>query len=172
MTRILKIVITGPFNAGKTQFIKTASEIKVASTERRLSTADERKIKKQTTVAMDYGRVTIDDDTLQLFGTPGQDRFDFMWEILAQEMHGFIVIVDSTDQSSLPEAKRLIKLFSKFDKVPYLVAANKQDQKNALKPNDIHQLLGLPAKILVVPVISTDRRSARKALIEMAEMIK
>jgi hypothetical protein len=172
MTRTLKIVITGPFNAGKTQFIKTVSEIKVASTERRLSLPNERKIKKQTTVAMDYGRVTIDADTLQLFGTPGQDRFDFMWEILAEEMNGFIVIVDSTDKSSFAEAKALIKLFSKFEKVPYLVAANKQDQKGALKPNDIHQLLGLPAKIEVVPVIATDRRSVRKVLIEMAEMIK
>ena len=172
MPRTLKIIITGPFNAGKTQFIKTVSEIKVASTERRLSSADERKIKKQTTVAMDYGRVTIDDDTLQLFGTPGQDRFDFMWEILAEEMNGFIVIVDSTDKNSFPEAKALIKLFSKFEKVPYLVAANKQDQKSALKPNDIHQLLGLPAKISVVPVIATDRRSVRRVLVEMAETIK
>jgi uncharacterized protein len=172
MTRILKIVITGPFNAGKTQFIKTASEIKVASTERRLSTADERKIKKQTTVAMDYGRVTIDDDTLQLFGTPGQDRFDFMWEILAQEMNGFIVLVDSTDKSSFPEAKALIKLFSKFEKVPYLIAANKQDKPHALAPNEIHKMLNLQAKISVLPVVATDRRSARNVLTEMAGEIR
>jgi hypothetical protein len=171
MPRTLKIVITGPFNAGKTQFIKSVSEIKVASTERRLSSADARKIKKQTTVAMDYGRVTIDDDTLQLFGTPGQDRFDFMWEILAEEMNGFIVVIDSTDQDSFTEAKSLIKLFSKFEKVPYLVAANKQDQKGALKPNDIHKLLGLPAKISVVPVIATDRRNVRNVLSQMAESI-
>lgn len=172
MIRALKIVITGPFNAGKTQFIQTVSEIKVASTERRLSSTDESKVKKQTTVALDYGRVKIDDTTLQLFGTPGQDRFDFMWEILAEEMNGFIVVVDSTDQNSFPAAKALIKLFSKFEKVPYLVAANKQDQKNALKPNEIHQLLGLPAKISVVPVIATERRSVQKVLIEMAEAIK
>lgn len=171
MPRTLKIVITGPFNAGKTQFIKSVSEIKVASTERRLSSADERKIKKQTTVAMDYGRVTIDDDRLQLFGTPGQDRFDFMWEILAEEMNGFIVVVDSTDQDSFPEAKALIKLFSKFEKVPYLVAANKQDQKNALKPNGIHQLLDLPAKISVVPVSAIERRSVRRVLQQLVEAI-
>lgn len=172
MTRTLKIVITGPFNAGKTQFIKTASEINVASTERRLTLTDERKIKKKTTVAMDYDHVTIDYDMLQLFGTPGQDRFDFMWEILAEEMNGFIVIVDSTDKNSFPEAKALIKLFSKFEKVPYLVAANKQDQKGALKPNDIHQLLGLLAKIAVVAVSAIKRRNVRRVLIEMAEMIK
>jgi uncharacterized protein len=167
MTRTLKIVITGPFNAGKSQFIQTVSEIKVASTERRLSSAGERKIKKQTTVAMDYGRVTIDDDTLQLFGTPGQDRFDFMWEILAEEMNGFVVLVDSTDKSTFAEAKELIKLFSKFERVPYLVAANKQDQKNALSPQDIHKLLNLQARVAVLPVVATDRNSARNVLAEI-----
>jgi small GTP-binding protein len=171
MIRTFKIVIIGPFNAGKTQFIKTASEINVASTERRLTSSDERKTKKETTVAMDYGRVTIDDDTLQLFGTPGQDRFDFMWEILAQEMHGFIVIVDSTDRSSLPEAKHLIKLFSKFDKVPFVVAANKQDRSDALPPAKIHQLLNLHASISVLPVIATDRASTRKVLSQILQYL-
>ncbi len=172
MTRTLKIVITGPFNAGKTQFIKTASEIKVASTDRRLTSSDERKIKKETTVAMDYGRVAIDEDTLQLFGTPGQDRFDFMWEILAQEMHGFIVIVDSTDKNTFDEAKHLIKLFSKFEKVPYVIAANKQDRSSALPPNDIHKLLNLRSSVAVLPVVATDRHSVRNVLNEMAEMIR
>lgn len=171
MPRTLKIIITGPFNAGKTQFIKTISEINVASTERHLSLASERKIKKQTTVAMDYGRVTITGDIFQLFGTPGQDRFDFMWEILAQEMHGFIVVVDSTDQSTFEVARQLIQLFAKFEKVPYLIAANKQDQKNALKPNDIHKLLGLSAKIEVLPVMATDKRSTRNILLHLAQII-
>jgi signal recognition particle receptor subunit beta len=87
-------------------------------------------------------------------------------------MNGFIVVVDSTDQDSFAEAKALIKLFSKFEKVPYLIAANKQDQKSALKSNEIHKLLGLPAKIEVVPVIATDRQGVRRVLAEMAEIIE
>lgn len=80
----VKIVVTGPFNAGKTAFIRSISEIDVVSTERKITSASER-IKDQTTVAMDFGRITVDDDlVLYLFGTPGQKRFDFMWEILSE----------------------------------------------------------------------------------------
>ena len=77
----VKMVVTGPFNAGKTEFIQTVSEIDVVSTERRISSEAE-KVKESTTVAMDFGRITVDDElVLYLFGTPGQKRFDFMWEI-------------------------------------------------------------------------------------------
>jgi len=76
----VKMVVTGPFSAGKTQFIQSVSEIDVVSTERRVSTDEERSVKSATTVAMDFGRITVDEDlVLYLFGTPGQKRFDFMW---------------------------------------------------------------------------------------------
>jgi len=92
----LKIVVTGPFASGKTELIQSVSEIDVVSTERKISQEAER-IKQQTTVAMDFGRITIDDELiLYLFGTPGQRRFDFMWEILSEGMLGFVVLVDST----------------------------------------------------------------------------
>jgi len=97
--RVYKIVVTGPFNSGKTAFIRTISDIDVVMTERRITTA-ERGIKASTTVAMDYGRVELDGRILHLYGTPGQARFDFMWEILAREMSGFIVLADSTDPAS------------------------------------------------------------------------
>jgi signal recognition particle receptor subunit beta len=78
-TQTVKIVVTGPFNAGKTEFIRSVSEIDVVSTEKKITAAAE-KIKETTTVAMDFGRITVDNDlVLFLFGTPGQKRFDFMW---------------------------------------------------------------------------------------------
>jgi GTPase SAR1 family protein len=84
----LKMVVTGPFNAGKTEFIQSVSEIDVVSTERKISSEIER-IKETTTVAMDFGRITVDNEmVLYLFGTPGQKRFDFMWEILSEGMLG------------------------------------------------------------------------------------
>ena len=68
----VKIVVTGPFNSGKTEFISSISEIEVVSTERRI-TDGSRAVKKETTVAMDFGRITVDDGLiLHLFGTPGQ----------------------------------------------------------------------------------------------------
>jgi len=84
----VKMVVTGPFNAGKTEFIQTVSEIDVVSTERKISSPQER-VKETTTVAMDFGRITVDESlVLYLFGTPGQKRFDFMWEILSEGMLG------------------------------------------------------------------------------------
>ena len=89
----VKMVVTGPFNAGKTEFIQSVSEIDVVSTERKISSTAERSVKESTTVAMDFGRITVDEDlVLYLFGTPGQKRFDFMWEILSEGMLGFIVM--------------------------------------------------------------------------------
>ena len=92
----VKMVVTGPFAAGKTEFVQTISEIEVVATERKLSSADER-IKDETTVAMDFGRITVDQDlVLYLFGSPDQRRFDFMWEILSEGMLGFVVVLDTT----------------------------------------------------------------------------
>ena len=100
----VKIVVTGPFSAGKTTLIRTISEITVLSTEKDIT--DHTKSRKaETTVAMDFGRITIDRDlVLYLFGTPGQDRFDFMWEILGEGMLGYILLIDSAREDSLEEA--------------------------------------------------------------------
>ena len=107
----VKIVVTGPFNSGKTEFIRSVSEIDVVSTERKISSEVER-VKESTTVAMDFGRITVDDDlVLYLFGTPGQKRFDFMWEILSEGMLGFIVMVDSTRPETFREARRILETF-------------------------------------------------------------
>ena len=103
----VKMVVTGPFSAGKTQFIQSVSEIDVVATERRISSDEERSVKSATTVAMDFGRITVDEDlVLYLFGTPGQKRFDFMWEILSEGMFGFIVMVDSAKRV------RFLRLFA------------------------------------------------------------
>src|SRR6187551_3486477 len=97
----VKIVVTGPFSAGKTTLIRTISEITVLSTEKDISDHT-RSRKAETTVATDFGRITIDRDlVLYLFGTPGQDRFDFMWEILGEGMLGYILLIDSSRDDSL-----------------------------------------------------------------------
>src|SRR5512139_2916958 len=120
----VKMVVTGPFNAGKTEFIQSVSEIDVVSTERKISSAAERAVKEATTVSMDFGRITVDEDlVIYLFGTPGQKRFDFMWEILAEDMLGFVVIVDSTLPETFREAKFILETFRRYAPVPYVIAA-------------------------------------------------
>src|SRR5512133_325374 len=118
----VKIVVTGPFNAGKTTFIKAVSEISVLSTERRVSDGTAWG-EGETTVAMDFGRITVSDDVvLYLFGTPGQERFSFMWETLSEGMLGFVLLVDAEDSSSFEDAKSMIAFFRNMSDVPFVVA--------------------------------------------------
>ncbi|HXF70668.1 MAG TPA: ATP/GTP-binding protein [Thermoflexus sp.] len=164
----VKIVVTGPFASGKTQFIRTISEIEVVSTERRISTASERAIKDQTTVAMDFGRITIDKDlVLYLFGTPGQRRFDFMWEILAEGMLGFIVMVDSTRPETFREARNILDTFRRYAQTPFVVAANKQDLEDAWDPEDLRIALRLDSQTKVLPCVATRRDSVKTVVLEL-----
>jgi signal recognition particle receptor subunit beta len=163
----VKMVVTGPFNAGKTEFIRSVSEIDVVSTERRISAQAER-VKDSTTVAMDFGRISIDDDlVLYLFGTPGQKRFDFMWEILSEGMLGFVVIVDSTRPETFREARSILETFHAYAPTPYVVAANKQDRGDAWDLEDLRIALRLSPHVKVVNCIATRKESVKKVLLEL-----
>jgi small GTP-binding protein len=163
----VKMVVTGPFAAGKTAFIQSISEIDVVSTERKISSEAE-KIKETTTVAMDFGRITVDDDlVLYLFGTPGQKRFDFMWEILSEGMLGFIVVVDSARPETFREAKGILQTFRAYAPTPYVVAANKQDREDAWTVDDLRIALKLDSKVKMLPCVATDRESVKKVLLEL-----
>ena len=165
-----KVVVTGPFNAGKTEFIRTISDIPIVSTERRISDHFA-SVKGETTVAMDYGQVRLDGDLLHLYGTPGQPRFDFMWDILSREMHAFILLVDSCDRGSFMQARQLIRIFRRRGRVPYLVVASKQDGDRALSPQAVGAALGLGKGDQIISCVATDRRSVRRVLKELKKTI-
>jgi small GTP-binding protein len=163
----VKMVVTGPFNAGKTQFIRSISEIDVVSTERKISSEVER-VKDETTVAMDFGRITVDEDlVLYLFGTPGQKRFDFMWEILSEGMLGFVVIIDSARPETFREAKRILEVFRGYAPTPYVVAANKQDHEDAWPPEDLRIALKVDRSIKLLPLVATEKESVKNVLLEL-----
>jgi len=163
----VKIVVTGPFSAGKTEFIRSVSEIDVVSTERKIS-SDAERIKERTTVAMDFGRITVDDDlVLYLFGTPGQKRFDFMWEILSEGMLGFVVMVDSTRPETFREARTILETFRAYAPTPYVVAANKQDCADAWELDDMRLALRLDSEIKFLPCIASQKDLVKKVLLEL-----
>lgn len=166
-----KIVVTGPFNSGKTEFIKTISDIEVVSTERKITTED-RGIKAETTVAMDYGRAKLGEDTLYLYGTPGQTRFDFMWEILSSEMNAFIVLVDATDRPSFPEAAELVEQFSSFVNVPHLIVANKTDLAGGASLTEVRRETKAGGDITVMPCVALKKSSVRQVMLQMVELLK
>jgi len=163
----VKIVVTGPFSAGKTTLIRTISEITVLSTEKDIT--DHTKSRKaETTVAMDFGRITIDRDlVLYLFGTPGQDRFDFMWEILGEGMLGYVLLVDSSRQDSLDEAVGILEAFRKMARVPFVVALNRSAGLDPADERHVRDVLGLDEEVAVVPCDATDRESVKAVLLAL-----
>ena len=166
-TQTVKIVVTGPFNSGKTELIRSVSEIDVVSTEKKVTSEAER-VKESTTVAMDFGRITVDDDlVLFLFGTPGQKRFDFMWEILSEGMLGFIVMIDSTRPETFREARSILETFRAYAPTPYIVAANKQDLPDAWELEDIRLALRLDPKIKILACTAKKKSSVKTVLLEL-----
>ncbi len=119
-------------------------------------------------MAMDFGRITVDDDlVLYLFGTPGQRRFDFMWEILAEGMLGFVVMVDSAKPETFREAKSILETFRAYAPTPYVVAANKQDHPEAWSPDDLRIALRIEENVKLLPCIATQKDSVKNVLLEL-----
>jgi small GTP-binding protein len=163
----VKIVVTGPFSAGKTTLIRTISEITVLSTERGI-TDETRSRKAETTVAMDFGRITIDRDlVLYLFGTPGQERFDFMWEILGEGMLGYVLLIDASRPETYAEALNILGAFRRMAHVPFVVALNRTDGLDTRGESELRRSLDLADNVAVVPCDATDKESVKTVLLAL-----
>ncbi len=163
----VKVVVTGPFAAGKTTLIRTISEITVLSTERGI-TDETRSRKSNTTVAMDFGRITIDRDlVLYLFGTPGQDRFDFMWEILGEGMLGYVLLLDASREDSLAEAISIRNAFRTMARVPLVVALNRAGDIDPEVEARVREVLALDPQVAVLPCDATDKESVKAVLLAL-----
>ena len=149
MGDVHKVLIVGPFNAGKTEFVRAASDIPIVTTEQPISN-HLRSVKDETTVAMDYGQARVGDALLHLYGTPGQPRFDFMLDILAQGIDAAVMLVDSVERRSFSEARRLLRFLRRKGRVPLLVVASKQDQDGAISAEAAGEALHLPDDVPVV----------------------
>ncbi|MFV0496323.1 GTP-binding protein [Mycobacterium sp.] len=169
----VKIVVAGGFGAGKTTFVATVSEIMPLRTEAMVTDAsagvdmiEATPDKRTTTVAMDFGRLTLADElVLYLFGTPGQRRFWFMWDDLVRGAAGAIVLAD---------CRRLQDCFAAVDffehrNLPFLVAVNEFDGASRYPAAEVRAALALPERVPVIAVDARDRTSATGALIALSE---
>ena len=167
----VKIVVTGPFAAGKTTLIRTISEISVLSTEKGV-TDETRSRKTETTVAMDFGRITIDADlVLYLFGTPGQERFDFMWDVLGEGMLGYVLLVDGERRESLEEARGILAAFRRMSAVPFVVGVNRTVGLDPEDEAEVRRALDLDPATPVVPCDVTDRESVKAVLLALLHTV-
>jgi signal recognition particle receptor subunit beta len=171
----IKILVAGGFGAGKTTMVGSVSEIRPFSTEESMTRESVGvddisgvELKSTTTVAMDFGRITINDElVLYLFGTPGQDRFWFLWDELSLGALGAVVLADT---------RRLASCFPSVDYferrgTPFVVAINCFDGSRSYDAEELRLALDLDPKVPIILCDARDKDSSKEALITLVEHV-
>lgn len=147
---IPKILVTGPFNAGKSTFVHSLSNRAISVD--RLG----------TTIALDHGHIDYKGFSADIFGTPGQERFDPIIKLISGESMGIFLVIDSTNPEDFTRAKHMLEITKSYG-LPFIIIANKQDLPDALKPEEIRKEFNLPENVPVIPVVAIDKSGVYEA---------
>lgn len=172
---VLKIVVAGGFGAGKTTLVSALSEVESLHTEEVMTESSVGvddlsgvEDKSTTTVALDFGRITLDASTVvYLFGTPGQRRFSYMWDELAQGALGAVVVADT---------RRLADSFDPIDffesrELPFVVAVNCFEGRSTHRAEDVRVALDLDEGVPLVLCDARDRESVKGVVVELVSLV-
>ena len=155
----VKIVVTGPYNAGKSEFVQRfgIKPINVAVN--------------GTTVGLDFTHEMIDDFHVHIFGTPGQDHFKDVQQCVASGASGIILVLDSSDPSTFAQVEQLTKRIKAVcGRVPLVICANKQDKDGALPPDRIKQMIGFKGKVIGSSALKGE--GTKTTLVEVLKQIR
>lgn len=165
-----KIILTGPVGAGKSTAIRSLSDIEPVSTDELASDITKAR-KSQTTVAMDYGLLKLDGgETIHLYGTPGQERFDFMWDILTTGGIGLVLLINNARPAPFKDLAFFLAAFSGFiDKSALAIGVTQMDIADAPTLDDYYA--ELPAKYSNTPVFEVDARNKNDVVILVESLL-
>ncbi|MEW6011044.1 MAG: ATPase domain-containing protein [Euryarchaeota archaeon] len=158
-----KILVTGPYNSGKSSFVKSISEESVSVDRKAMGAFP-------TTIAMDIGHVDYKGFLADVFGTPGQERFDLILSVLSKEAVGAFILVDSTAPQTFARAKEMIRK-TRAESIPKIIIANKQDLPDALSPEDIRKKMKISRDIPIVPAVVTEKKGIYHAMDALLKLI-
>lgn len=152
-----KIIFSGPVGAGKTTAIAAISDIPPVRTEKN-ATDHTKQVKPNTTVAMDYGVILLGDEKVHLYGTPGQERFDFMWDILSQGAIGLVLLISNARPDPFADLRLFLDSFKPFADETRLVVGITQVDRHP-RPTVDEVQAKLSELNLSAPVFEVDARS-------------
>lgn len=173
----ITILVDGRFNVGKTAFIRSLSDMEVRSTEKTFS---------HGRLAVDFGKMTLSNKQIYFFGIPGPLHFLRIDECVSVlGLDGAILVIDSRFQDNVvapsypltaqelafPDAQYMSRYYADHAPVPYVIAANRQDQPGAASAEEVRAMLRVPANIPVVPCVATDKESCKKVLLTLLDLV-
>jgi uncharacterized protein len=169
---IMNLVVTGAVGAGKSTYIRSVSEIEVVDTDRK-ATDEVADLKQNTTVSMDFGTLQFGSEmSLHIYGTPGQTRFDFMWEILIERAHAYVLLIAAHRPAEFHHARRIMNFMNRKAQIPMIIGITHGDCEGAWTSENIALALGYQdtsQQPLMVSVNAADGESVAMSLITLVE---